>query len=395
MFPGVSSNRVSENIRPDSGNSKQLSFSKTNSLIQQLNNRTFPETNSYASEEIIKRLEILDEGLSKVITMLDCVQNELHKLFKTIGNSTMDCEGIKQKIILQESSLQLLLKEDEKFRTTMTSSLNKILKEKNEAGSLENLSDGVHALPDILAKLLSRMKTDLSTCIRSELKAARECLVPRTEVCIVPKALADVTKNAKQKASLSARQKKTPVKAAAKRNQPPVKRSKHATKLENDHGKSVISRATRCLADKSASVLVPVKRKRTVKEVSSKEGAARTIQRTVSRFDFPLTNGDENTSSRVNRDPKMRLGPKASGLPHSSKGSVLNMKSEIDEFSFEMKEEGECSSIAGDYSSRSRGTARDIDMEGFLDEDEIREIRKRMAKARRKRENSTSVPFCD
>lgn len=139
-------------------------------MIQSLNNSSLPDKNSRVSEELEKRLEALDVGLSKVITVLDSVQGDLQKLSRAVQNASLESEGIKQKMIHQESSLQLLLKEEEKIKTTLATSLKKLSEKKDDDVNLESLSNELHMIPATLTRHLSMIKTDLFTCVRNELQ---------------------------------------------------------------------------------------------------------------------------------------------------------------------------------------------------------------------------------
>jgi hypothetical protein len=90
------------------------------------------------SKEVEKRLETLSQDLNKVITVLDSLHSDLQKISRDVCNSSMECmllrlhkaynqataillfvssylklcltaEGIKEKMMLQESSIQLLV----------------------------------------------------------------------------------------------------------------------------------------------------------------------------------------------------------------------------------------------------------------------------------------------
>ncbi|MCO5596374.1 hypothetical protein L7F22_050435 [Adiantum nelumboides] len=414
-FSGIPPARISETFNPEDS-SRRLSVSKTSSLIKQLNSRSLPETSSHASQEIVKRLEILDEGLSKVITMLDAVQGDVQKLFKAAESASLDSEGIKQKIKQQESSLQLLVKGDEKIRTALTTSLNKLSEQKSYDSNLASLFDEIHSIPAALTRHLSLIKTDLFTCIRNELQTVRECMKPRiegwTSAETLPHTAFNYVEAGFQNSKMPSCQKKSSTVPVIRKRQTrkgalSVKQPCIASTSRNGQRRASPIRVGSHVVDKGLPTLPPVGKMKRVRQGPSKKGGAAVVKQssnaTIAGFnlesDFPFTRKDED-SWTIMRNSKGCVASKTSLVQHPQHASKLliianaEAKSDhMDNFTFEMEEEVESPFVPGNSTSKTKNVSNGLDE--LLVEDEAKAIRKKMMKARQKRQRSTCVSLID
>ncbi|KAI5057486.1 hypothetical protein GOP47_0027501 [Adiantum capillus-veneris] len=408
-FSGKPPARVSETLNPEDSSRKRLPVSKTSSLIKHLNSQPLPETSSHATEEIVKRLEILDEGLSKVITMLDSVQGDVQKLFKAVESASLDSEGIRQKMKQQESSLQLLLKEDEKIRKTLTSSLNKLSEQKSNDSNLTSLFDEIHSIPAALTRHLSLIKTDLLTCIRNELQTVRECVKSRIEGWTSAETLPFTSFNyaeavfqenklpscqKKLSTAVSVPRKRQTRKVALSTKQPCI-----ASTSQTGQRRAPLNRAGCHIIDKGLPTLPPVDSLKRGRQGASKKGgtavAKQSLNASLATFNIEsnFTRKDEDSWTAIKKSTGCKA-PKTTPVQHPQHSKRLIMQNAkvesdyMDNFTFEM-EEVESPFVPANSKNVSKG------LDEFLVEDEVQAIRKKMMKARQKRQRSTCVSLGD
>lgn len=138
----------------------QLQLSRTsNNVMRQWSCATAPENRCQVSEELERRLRLLESSLNKLGIILDSLQSDVMQVNRAVKEVSIEMEGIRQKATLLDSSTQKVLKEEEDIKARLDRSMKIISDEMMKKTDLNRrLDETAMAIPsftkDIEAQLL-------------------------------------------------------------------------------------------------------------------------------------------------------------------------------------------------------------------------------------------------
>ncbi|KAG5021883.1 hypothetical protein JHK82_017765 [Glycine max] len=128
---------------------------------------------SQLSEGLEHRIGIMETSLSRFTMILDSVQSDVMQVNKGTKEIILEVECIRQKLIAQDNSLQLMTKGQEEIKAIIERSLKSLAEQMSHVSKKEKLQDvylAVSALPQLIEASLQNVQNDLRN-ITKEMQA--------------------------------------------------------------------------------------------------------------------------------------------------------------------------------------------------------------------------------
>ncbi|RDX86291.1 Protein PAIR1, partial [Mucuna pruriens] len=128
---------------------------------------------SQLSEGLEHRIGIMETSLSRFAMILDSVQSDVMQVNKGTKETILEMEFIRQKLIAQDNSLQLMTKGQEEIKASIDGSLKSLSEQMSHVSKKEKLQDvylAVSALPQLIESSLQNVQNDLRN-ITKEMQA--------------------------------------------------------------------------------------------------------------------------------------------------------------------------------------------------------------------------------
>ncbi|RZC01802.1 Protein PAIR1 isoform B [Glycine soja] len=119
---------------------------------------------SQLSEGLEHRIGIMETSLSRFTMILDSVQSDVMQVNKGTKEIILEVECIRQKLIAQDNSLQLMTKGQEEIKAIIERSLKSLAEQMSHVSKKEKLQDvylAVSALPQLIEASLQNVQNDL------------------------------------------------------------------------------------------------------------------------------------------------------------------------------------------------------------------------------------------
>ncbi|KAH9302524.1 hypothetical protein KI387_014107, partial [Taxus chinensis] len=132
-----------------------------NNMIQRTNHGSYPDR---ISEELEQRLSSVDTALNRVLQVFNSVQSDLQQVNKAVKEISLETEGIRKQIVVQENTMQQLIKEEEGMKESILGTLKIIpdqIIEETSKRNLDELSDALKTIQKMMTERLSAMKSKL------------------------------------------------------------------------------------------------------------------------------------------------------------------------------------------------------------------------------------------
>ncbi|KAG4400499.1 hypothetical protein AAZX31_07G067400 [Glycine max] len=116
------------------------------------------------SEGLEHRIGIMETSLSRFTMILDSVQSDVMQVNKGTKEIILEVECIRQKLIAQDNSLQLMTKGQEEIKAIIERSLKSLAEQMSHVSKKEKLQDvylAVSALPQLIEASLQNVQNDL------------------------------------------------------------------------------------------------------------------------------------------------------------------------------------------------------------------------------------------
>ncbi|XP_022769510.1 protein PAIR1-like [Durio zibethinus] len=147
-----------------------VSRSSTN-LIRKWNSASAPEHRCQTSEELEHPLSLIETSLNRMI--LDTVQSDVMQVNKGTKEVLLEMEGIQQKLIAEDTSLQLMNKGQEVIKASLDGSMKEISDQLNKdihRDKLQQFFLVLSALPEQTEASLIKLQNELSNTFTNEIK---------------------------------------------------------------------------------------------------------------------------------------------------------------------------------------------------------------------------------
>ncbi|KAL5572861.1 hypothetical protein UlMin_022458 [Ulmus minor] len=154
-------NSVKKNCLPPTSHTREdsqmgLSRSSTN-LMRKWNSASLPDYRSQNSEELEHRIGIIETSLTRFGMVLDSLQSDVMQVNKGTKEVLLETEGIRQKLVLQDNSLQLMNKGQEDIKASLDGGFKSI----SELLSKQIYQDKLEEIFSVLSALLEKIEASI------------------------------------------------------------------------------------------------------------------------------------------------------------------------------------------------------------------------------------------
>ncbi|XP_028770304.1 protein PAIR1-like [Neltuma alba] len=160
-FPALTYGR--EESQPPNSRSSANLMRKWNSV----------ELKSQLSEGLEHRIGIMETSLSRFAMILDSIQNDVMQVNKGTKEVTLEMEHMRQKLIAQDSTLQLMTKGQEEIKTSIDGSLKSLSDQVSKVTSQDKLQETflvVSTLPQLIEASLQNLQKELQNNFSKEMQ---------------------------------------------------------------------------------------------------------------------------------------------------------------------------------------------------------------------------------
>ncbi|KMZ71566.1 hypothetical protein ZOSMA_17G01240 [Zostera marina] len=143
---------------------------------------------SQINNELEHRIGLMENNLSRLGRILDSVQGDIMQVNKSVKDVALETECIRQKMIVQDNLLQLILKGEEEIKSSLDRSLNCDCQLKTEANErkFHEMSSLISSLPNIIESKTSSLKNEVVETFIKEIQEIKCCLKSTNSIQSVP-----------------------------------------------------------------------------------------------------------------------------------------------------------------------------------------------------------------
>ncbi|XVE73860.1 hypothetical protein DITRI_Ditri11bG0152200 [Diplodiscus trichospermus] len=156
-----------------------ISKSSTN-FMRKWNSASAPEYRCQTSEELEHRLSMIENSLNRFGMILDSVQSDVMQVNKGTKEVLLEMEGIRQKLIAEDTSLQLMNKGQEDIKTSLDGGMkaisDQLLKDIYQ-DKLQQIFLVLSALPERTEASLIKLQNELCSTFSNEIKACNHAAI--------------------------------------------------------------------------------------------------------------------------------------------------------------------------------------------------------------------------
>ncbi|XP_052192069.1 putative recombination initiation defects 3 [Diospyros lotus] len=150
-----------------------ISRSSTN-LMRRWSSSSPADHRCQTSEELERRIAIVETSLNRLGMILDCVQSDIMQVNKGTKEVLLEMEGMRQKLVANDNLLQLMNKGQEDMKNNLVGGLKSISDQVSQDTYREGLKESlsiVSDLPEQIDLWLQKLKSELCTTVMQELQA--------------------------------------------------------------------------------------------------------------------------------------------------------------------------------------------------------------------------------
>ncbi|CAN6487372.1 unnamed protein product [Victoria cruziana] len=136
-----------------------------------------PASDTRFSEELERRLGMMDTTLHRLAMILDSVQGDVMQINKAVKEVSLEVEGVRQKMMVQDNVLQLVLKEEEAIKASIDGTVKSVPDERRMQAyqsKLQEIASKLTSLPDFIEARFYKLKAELCFAFTQEIEAFKE-----------------------------------------------------------------------------------------------------------------------------------------------------------------------------------------------------------------------------
>ncbi|KAB5527100.1 hypothetical protein DKX38_020947 [Salix brachista] len=153
----------------------QLPVSRSSSnLVRKWSAAPVPDHKCKINEELQHRIGMMETSLTKFGMILDSVQSDVMQVKKGIKEESLEMEGMRQKLIVLDTSLQLMNKGQEDVKFSLEGSLKSVseqLSKDRYQDKLQQIFSALSTLPKQTETFLCKLQKELCTTFTKEIQA--------------------------------------------------------------------------------------------------------------------------------------------------------------------------------------------------------------------------------
>ncbi|KAL5062059.1 hypothetical protein RYX36_023796 [Vicia faba] len=128
------------------------------------------------SEGLETRIGIMETSLSRFAMIMDSVQSDVMQVNKGTKEINLEMECIRQKLIAQDNSLQLMMKGQEEIKASINESLKSFSEQMSHVTNIEKLQEAymlVSAMPQLIEGSLKNLQNDIQNTTKEMQEISR------------------------------------------------------------------------------------------------------------------------------------------------------------------------------------------------------------------------------
>ncbi|XP_061360035.1 putative recombination initiation defects 3 [Gastrolobium bilobum] len=150
--------------------SQQPNLISSSTLMRKWNSA---DHKSQLSEGLEHRIGIMETSLNRIAMILDSVQSDVMQVNKGTKETNLEMECIRQKLIIHDNSLQLMIKGQEEIKASIEGNLKSLSEHMCKVTSQEKLqevSSVVSTLPQLIEASLRSLQNELDSSFTKEMQ---------------------------------------------------------------------------------------------------------------------------------------------------------------------------------------------------------------------------------
>nr|CAD1835143.1 unnamed protein product [Ananas comosus var. bracteatus] len=152
----------------------QLQLSRaSNSVLHRWNPTTVSDSRYQVSEELEHRFRLMESSINRMCMILDSVQNDVMQLNRAMKEVSLETEGIRQKMLLLDNSMQQILKGEDDIKSFLEGRLKSLpdqLMKNSNLNKLNEIFSTVSALPEQFEARLLKLQNDICRIFTREME---------------------------------------------------------------------------------------------------------------------------------------------------------------------------------------------------------------------------------
>ncbi|THF98162.1 hypothetical protein TEA_028407 [Camellia sinensis var. sinensis] len=153
----------------------QMPISRSSAnLMRKWNSASAADHQCQISEELERRIGIIETSLNRFGMILDSVQSDIMHVNKGTKEALMEMESIQQKLIANDNLMQLMNKGQEDVKTNLVGGLKSIsdqVSQEIDRDRLKEISSMISAFPEQIDLCLQKLKSELCKTVTQEMQA--------------------------------------------------------------------------------------------------------------------------------------------------------------------------------------------------------------------------------
>ncbi|CAL5383004.1 unnamed protein product [Camellia sinensis] len=153
----------------------QMPISRSSAnLMRKWNSTSAADHQCQISEELERRIGIIETSLNRFGMILDSVQSDIMHVNKGTKEALMEMESIQQKLIANDNLMQLMNKGQEDVKTNLVGGLKSIsdqVSQEIDRDRLKEISSMISAFPEQIDLCLQKLKSELCKTVTQEMQA--------------------------------------------------------------------------------------------------------------------------------------------------------------------------------------------------------------------------------
>ncbi|KAI5381445.1 hypothetical protein KIW84_UN0724 [Lathyrus oleraceus] len=188
------------------------------------------------SEGLENRIGIMETSLSRFAMIMDSVQSDVMQVNKGTKEINLEMECIRQKLIAQDNSLQLMMRGQEELKASINESLKSVSEQMSHVTNIEKLQEVymlVSAMPQLIEGSMRNLQNDLQKTTKEMQEISRSLKHTNqkdlAQSILSPKCVSKqfITPKLHQRSANEAKM-NTPAIAASKQTQPHTEKTRGA-----------------------------------------------------------------------------------------------------------------------------------------------------------------------
>ncbi|KAF3441500.1 hypothetical protein FNV43_RR15414 [Rhamnella rubrinervis] len=153
----------------------QMPMSRSSAnLMRKWNSVSLPDHRCQHNEELEHRIGMMETSLNKIGMILESVQSDVMQVNKGTKEVSMETEGIRQKLVVQDSSLQLMNKRHDDIKAIFDGgfkSMSEQVRKDTYQDKLQEILLVLSAIPEKLETAVLKSQTELYNSFTKEVQA--------------------------------------------------------------------------------------------------------------------------------------------------------------------------------------------------------------------------------